>query len=53
METIYGAGTDPVPYIAAAYLLGAVVFLGFFVWVLIERKRLRMMLATIKRNTRS
>jgi len=44
----YGPGTDPTPYIAGAYALGALVVVGFFLWVIIERKSLRRSLAILK-----
>jgi hypothetical protein len=53
MEPAYGAGTDPLPYIAAAYALGAVAFVGFYVWSLVDRKRLRTLLAAVKLNKRT
>ena len=53
MESIYGPGTDPVPYILAAYFLGAFSFIGFFVWLFFDRKRLRALLAAVKHNPRN
>lgn len=53
MEPAYGAGTDPLPYLIAAYALGALAFLGFYVWCLYDRRRLRTLLAAVKLNRRS
>ena len=47
MEPQYGAGTDPLPYFLLAYGFGAVCFVGFAVWILWDRARLRRLLATL------
>lgn len=47
METMYGVGTNPMPYIMAAYAIGMVALVGFFVWGLWSRKRLRVYLAVV------
>lgn len=48
MESVYGAGTDPTPFFLAAFGLGTVGILGFLVWTLVERRKLRTLLAAIK-----
>ena len=48
METVYGAGLDPVPYIIGAYTLGLVGILGMMVSITNQRLRLRRQLAVIR-----
>jgi heme exporter protein CcmD len=48
----YGPGTDPAPFIAAAYGIGTVVLVGIVVWLIIERKRLRAHLAAVNVSRR-
>lgn len=50
METMYGAGTDPMPYIMAAYGIGMLALVGFFAWTLWSSRRLRAYLAVIQTN---
>lgn len=41
MESMYGPGIDPTPFIAAAYLIGFFGLLGFSLWIFWQRKELR------------
>lgn len=38
---MYGTPTDPIPYISAAYGLGILILVGYSVWQLRLRKKLR------------
>lgn len=49
MDAPFGGGTDPVPYIAAAYVIGAVLFVGFYLTLIAQRRRLRQLLAAVRR----
>lgn len=48
----YGAGTDPWPFIAAAYGIGAATLVGITAWLAVERKRLRAHLQAVKVHRR-
>jgi hypothetical protein len=37
---MYGPQTDPTPYIAAAYAIGALCTIGYSYWLLASRRRL-------------
>ena len=50
MDTPFTGGTDPTPYIAAAYVLGAALLLGFYAWTIVERRKLRALLAAVRRK---
>lgn len=50
MNPLAGASTDPTPYIAAAYLLGAVGMVGFAGWLVAERQRLRRLLVAVQQD---
>ncbi len=45
---MYGPGTDPTPFLAAAFVLGAISIFGFSIWIIVGRQNLRNMLAAIK-----
>ena len=47
MESLYGAGTNPVPYMMLAYGIGALSLLGVAAWIVIDRMRLRRLSAAI------
>jgi heme exporter protein CcmD len=47
----YGAGTDPTPYIAGAYGIGAALIVGFAIWIVIERRHLRRLMEALKKST--
>jgi hypothetical protein len=42
--------TDPVPFILAAYTIGAAAILGFTFWIGIERKKLQSLLVTVRNS---
>lgn len=44
---MYGEGTDPLPFLAAAYLLGVILLGGYSLWIWQQRKRLRAYLAAV------
>lgn len=48
MESLYGAGTDPVPYMMLAYGLGTAALIGFTVWIVAGRMRLRRLLTAVQ-----
>ena len=50
MESSIGAGTDPVPFILAAYVLGSALILGYAGWVLAQRRRLKLLLVAVKKR---
>lgn len=51
MNTSFAGGTDPTPYIAAAYLIGAALLLGYYAWTVVERRKLRRLLAAVHRKS--
>lgn len=48
MESAYGPGLDPTPYFLGAYGLATLAIVGFLVWTIVERRKLRALLAAIK-----
>lgn len=53
MESSFGTGLDPSPFVAGAYALGAVLILGYAFWVLLERRRLHLLLAAVRQSSKS
>lgn len=49
MEGALSGGTDPVPYIVGAYLVGFILLVGFAVVVLRQRAKLRTLLSAIRK----
>lgn len=47
MESLYGPGTDPVPYMILAYGIGTAGLLGFATWIIAGRMRLRRLLTAV------
>jgi hypothetical protein len=47
---MYGAPTDPTPYITAAYAIGFIGIFGFTIWLFWQRHQLRVMLKAIKED---
>ncbi len=39
----YGEGIDPVPFIAAAFCIAATLLGGFAIWIILQRKKLKML----------
>ena len=39
----YGEGLDPIPYIAAAFCIGALLLGGYTTWIFLQRKKLKML----------
>jgi hypothetical protein len=50
MEGALGGGTDPVPYILGAYLVGSILLLGFGIQILRQRAKLRGLLEAIRKH---
>lgn len=50
MESSFGTGMDPIPYIFAAYALGSALILGYAFWVLLQRRRLKLLLVAVKKS---
>jgi hypothetical protein len=50
MESSFGAGMDPIPFIFAAYALGSALILGYAGWVLLQRRRLKLLLVAVKKR---
>ncbi len=50
MDAPFAGGTDPTAYILAAYLIGALMLLGFYAYTLVERRKLRQLLAAVRRR---
>lgn len=48
MDTPFAGGTDPTPYIAAAYAIGLIGICGFYLWAVAERKKLRQLLVAVR-----
>ena len=44
---MYGEATDPIPYLAAAYALGAILIGGYAVWIWLQRRQIQKYLAAI------
>lgn len=44
---MYGESTDPIPFLAAAYALGAILIGGYAVWIYIQRRQLQKYLAAL------
>ena len=40
--------TQAVPFIAAAYVIGIATILGFWIWVVVHRRKLRMLQIALK-----
>lgn len=49
---MFGQPTDPVPFIAGAYSVGALFFLGYAAWQLMLRKKLRRLEKAIEEGTK-
>jgi hypothetical protein len=45
----FSGGTDPVPYFVMAYGVGAAGLFGFAAWNVLLRRRLRILLAAVRR----
>ena len=52
METTYGLGLDPTPYISLAFGLGAAGLLGFAGWIAHERRHLRRLMVALRQPAR-
>ena len=50
---MYGAGTDPAPYILAAYALGFISIFGYTFWLYRNRVRVETFLAALKKDKKS
>jgi CcmD family protein len=50
---MYGEGTDPTPYIFAAYLIGFILIFGYTMWLVRERERLRAYLEALQKDKSS
>ena len=48
MNPITGITTDPTPFLLLAYCLGALALLGYAHWCLLQRRKLRQLLAAIQ-----
>ncbi len=48
MDATLFATTDPMPFITAAYGIGAAALFGFAAWTVAERSKLRRLLATVR-----
>ena len=53
MESSFGAGVDPSPFIAAAYGLGTLMIFGYAVWTLIHRRHLQRLLIAVSGDTQA
>lgn len=49
MSPLIGTGTDPTPYFALAYGLGFLGIVTVLVWTVLERRKLRALLAAVKK----
>jgi hypothetical protein len=47
MESSFGQGIDPIPFIIGAYVLGTFLMLGYMLWTLLERRRLLRLLEAV------
>ena len=47
---MYGEGTDPTPYIFAAYALGFVLIFGYTTWLVRDRKKVMNYLEALKKD---
>jgi hypothetical protein len=45
---MYGPGTNPLPYMIAAYALGAICILGYASWLFFSRRRIDRYLNALK-----
>jgi hypothetical protein len=48
MEGSISTGSDPSGFIAAAYCLGILAVVGYALWLVIQRKRLRQIYAVVR-----
>ena len=44
---MFGETTDPMPYLVAAYAIGALLLGGYAVKIVLDRKRLKLYLAAL------
>jgi hypothetical protein len=51
MNPITGITTDPTPFLLLAYSLGALALLGYAHWCLLQRRKLRQLLAAIQTSS--
>lgn len=49
----YKVGLDPVPFIAAAYILGFVVLFGYAALQIFYRRKLTKLIATLRKGEES
>ena len=49
MDPTFGPATDPTPFFALAFGFGTLFMVGFFVWTLLERRKLRQLLVAVQR----
>ncbi|SMF29581.1 heme exporter protein CcmD [Pseudobacteriovorax antillogorgiicola] len=46
----YGEGIDPVPFIAGAYGVAVLLIGGFTIWLVTQRRQLRILQEAVKRK---
>ena len=44
---MYGEATNPLPYLVAAYVLGATLIGGYAVWIWLQRRQIKNYLAAV------
>ena len=47
---MYGAGTDPIPYITAAYLVGLVFIGGYGALLIFNERKLKLLKKTLEKS---
>lgn len=52
METPYGAGVDPVPYMVAAFGLGVFIIAGYTLTIYLTRAKIRRLLVAMTEDKR-
>ena len=50
MGNSFGNGVDVTPFIVGAYVLGAILILGYALWTIIDRRRLQGLLRAVSED---